>query len=275
MGLGKGLSSATAVVVAVSVYWDSDLVSVSGDGFCEYCDGFFGFGLGISIGLEIGYYLFIFFQPSDVSGVREGGSGLVMVVGYKVVWVVWIEKKIERSIPVSRASLGILTRDVLLFLQFSHMLVCLSYVLGLVLAGSDPGLSWFALWFFPVAFGLTLKYMAYSHCFRTEAGAAGTATSAHHRQKRHGHTQQQNPFHQTKSILTRFDAFNRLQAAAFAFGDNLPIPEIVTFGKSSLLEALIGFRFKGCLSVYGFFNSRAFANLGFEFSLNLGLGLSI
>ncbi|KAG5531937.1 hypothetical protein RHGRI_026518 [Rhododendron griersonianum] len=44
--------------------------------------------------------------------------------------------------------------DVLLFLQFSHMLACSSHVLGLVLAGSDTGLSWFALWFFPVAFGL-------------------------------------------------------------------------------------------------------------------------
>ncbi|KAI8003723.1 Synaptotagmin-2 [Camellia lanceoleosa] len=29
--------------------------------------GFFGFGMGISIGLVIGYYLFIYFQPTDVS----------------------------------------------------------------------------------------------------------------------------------------------------------------------------------------------------------------
>ena len=28
--------------------------------------GFFGFGLGTSIGLVIGYYMFIYFQPSDV-----------------------------------------------------------------------------------------------------------------------------------------------------------------------------------------------------------------
>ncbi|XP_062206853.1 dynamin-related protein 5A-like isoform X2 [Phragmites australis] len=46
----------------------------------------------------------------------------------------------------------------------------------------------------------------------------------------------------------RFEAYNRLQAAAVAFGEKLPIPEIVTIGgqsdgKSSLLEALLGFRF--------------------------------
>ncbi|KAK6946709.1 Dynamin, N-terminal [Dillenia turbinata] len=50
---------------------------------------------------------------------------------------------------------------------------------------------------------------------------------------------------QTKS---RFEAYNRLQAAAVAFGEKLPIPEIVAIGgqsdgKSSLLEALLGFRF--------------------------------
>ncbi|KAG8364931.1 hypothetical protein BUALT_Bualt18G0050000 [Buddleja alternifolia] len=46
----------------------------------------------------------------------------------------------------------------------------------------------------------------------------------------------------------RFEAYNRLQAAAVAFGETLPIPEIVAIGgqsdgKSSLLEALLGFRF--------------------------------
>ncbi|OIW05274.1 hypothetical protein TanjilG_03663 [Lupinus angustifolius] len=46
----------------------------------------------------------------------------------------------------------------------------------------------------------------------------------------------------------RFEAYNRLQAAAVAFGEKLPIPEIVVIGgqsdgKSSLLEALLGFRF--------------------------------
>ncbi|KAD2394462.1 hypothetical protein E3N88_41439 [Mikania micrantha] len=47
---------------------------------------------------------------------------------------------------------------------------------------------------------------------------------------------------------SRFEAYNRLQSAAVAFGENLPIPEIVALGgqsdgKSSLLEALLGFRF--------------------------------
>eukprot|EP00210_Caulerpa_lentillifera_P005392 g5154.t1 len=47
---------------------------------------------------------------------------------------------------------------------------------------------------------------------------------------------------------SRYEAFSRLQAAAVAFGENLPIPEIVAVGgrsdgKSSLLEAFLGFRF--------------------------------
>ncbi|KAG6689298.1 hypothetical protein I3842_11G167500 [Carya illinoinensis] len=47
---------------------------------------------------------------------------------------------------------------------------------------------------------------------------------------------------------SRFEAYNRLQAAAVAFGEKLPIPEIVALGgqsdgKSSLLEAFLGFRF--------------------------------
>ncbi|CAO2833390.1 unnamed protein product [Amaranthus hypochondriacus] len=51
-----------------------------------------------------------------------------------------------------------------------------------------------------------------------------------------------------KEFKSRFEAYNRLQAAAVAFGENLPIPEIVAIGgqsdgKSSLLEALLGFRF--------------------------------
>lgn len=49
-------------------------------------------------------------------------------------------------------------------------------------------------------------------------------------------------------LKRRFEAYNRLQAAAVAFGEKLPIPEIVALGgqsdgKSSLLEALLGFRF--------------------------------
>ena len=35
-------------------------------GFFSTILGLFGFGVGISAGLVIGYYLFIFFQPSDV-----------------------------------------------------------------------------------------------------------------------------------------------------------------------------------------------------------------
>lgn len=43
----------------------------------------------------------------------------------------------------------------------------------------------------------------------------------------------------------RYEAYSRLQAAAVAFGENLPIPEIVAIGgqsdgKSSLLEAFLG-----------------------------------
>ncbi|XVF18826.1 hypothetical protein REPUB_Repub11eG0056400 [Reevesia pubescens] len=50
------------------------------------------------------------------------------------------------------------------------------------------------------------------------------------------------------SSLSRFEAYNRLQAASVAFGEKLPFPEIVALGgqsdgKSSLLEALLGFRF--------------------------------
>ncbi|KAF5728300.1 dynamin-related protein 5A isoform X1 [Tripterygium wilfordii] len=50
------------------------------------------------------------------------------------------------------------------------------------------------------------------------------------------------------SSSSRFEAYNRLQAAAVAFGEKLPIPEIVALGgqsdgKSSLLEAFLGFRF--------------------------------
>ncbi|GAV72308.1 Dynamin_N domain-containing protein, partial [Cephalotus follicularis] len=61
------------------------------------------------------------------------------------------------------------------------------------------------------------------------------------------HNQNQNT-RQEESMTRRFEAYNRLQAAAVAFGEKLPIPEIVALGgqsdgKSSLLEALLGFRF--------------------------------
>jgi hypothetical protein len=48
----------------------------------------------------------------------------------------------------------------------------------------------------------------------------------------------------------RYEAYSRLQAAAVAFGEacSLPVPEIVAIGgqsdgKSSLMEAFLGFRF--------------------------------
>ncbi|XP_068665602.1 dynamin-related protein 5A [Aristolochia californica] len=55
-------------------------------------------------------------------------------------------------------------------------------------------------------------------------------------------------YHSNSEFRCRFEAYNRLQAAAVAFGEKLPIPEIVALGgqsdgKSSLLEALLGFRF--------------------------------
>lgn len=55
-------------------------------------------------------------------------------------------------------------------------------------------------------------------------------------------------FASVSNSKSRFEAYNRLQAATVAFGEKLPIPEIVALGgqsdgKSSLLEALLGFRF--------------------------------
>ena len=35
-------------------------------GFFSTIFGFFGFGIGITVGLVIGYFLFIYVQPSDV-----------------------------------------------------------------------------------------------------------------------------------------------------------------------------------------------------------------
>ncbi|XP_021722822.1 dynamin-related protein 5A-like [Chenopodium quinoa] len=73
--------------------------------------------------------------------------------------------------------------------------------------------------------------------------------------KRHHHqiaqTQNPNPnssMPSSSEFKSRFEAYNRLQAAAVSFGEKLPIPEIVAIGgqsdgKSSLLEALLGFRF--------------------------------
>ena len=35
-------------------------------GFFSSILGLFGFGVGISVGLVVGYFLFIYFQPTDV-----------------------------------------------------------------------------------------------------------------------------------------------------------------------------------------------------------------
>ncbi|KAH9609204.1 hypothetical protein KSS87_002240, partial [Heliosperma pusillum] len=81
-----------------------------------------------------------------------------------------------------------------------------------------------------------------------------TPSKSSHSSKRPHHQISQNPNpnpNPNSSIdqfKSRFEAYNRLQAAAVAFGEKLPIPEIVAIGgqsdgKSSLLEALLGFRF--------------------------------
>lgn len=58
------------------------------------------------------------------------------------------------------------------------------------------------------------------------------------------------------SSQLRYEAFARLQATAVAFGESLEIPEIVAIGgqsdgKSSLLEAFLGFRFNITMSEMG------------------------
>lgn len=76
-----------------------------------------------------------------------------------------------------------------------------------------------------------------------------TPTSTSISKKHHHHKQHPaDPNRSASEFKDRFEAYNRLQAAAVAFGEKLPIPEIVAIGgqsdgKSSLLEALLGFRF--------------------------------
>nr|GMD90184.1 dynamin-related protein 5A [Ipomoea batatas] len=80
---------------------------------------------------------------------------------------------------------------------------------------------------------------------KTPASERPPATSSNSKKHHHRH------HHEVPSaseMRNRFEAYNRLQAAAVAFGEKLPIPEIVAIGgqsdgKSSLLEALLGFRF--------------------------------
>ncbi|KAH6781047.1 Dynamin related protein 5A [Perilla frutescens var. hirtella] len=72
------------------------------------------------------------------------------------------------------------------------------------------------------------------------------SASRKHKQQQHQGMDTSNK--SSSEFKRRFEAYNRLQAAAVAFGEKLPIPEIVALGgqsdgKSSLLEALLGFRF--------------------------------
>ena len=58
-------------------------------------------------------------------------------------------------------------------------------------------------------------------------------------------SQGQGDIYDNPSSKVRYEAYSRLQAAAVAFGEQLPIPEIVAIGgqsdgKSSLLEAFLG-----------------------------------
>ncbi|XP_060189949.1 dynamin-related protein 5A [Lycium barbarum] len=75
----------------------------------------------------------------------------------------------------------------------------------------------------------------------TKTPTSTSVSKKHHHNKHH-------PSDPNSEFKDRFEAYNRLQAAAVAFGEKLPIPEIVAIGgqsdgKSSLLEALLGFRF--------------------------------
>ncbi|KAE8731765.1 Dynamin-related protein 5A [Hibiscus syriacus] len=74
-----------------------------------------------------------------------------------------------------------------------------------------------------------------------------TKTPSGKSKRSHSHLHETRDASYVSSSLSRFEAYNRLQAAAVAFGEKLPVPEIVALGgqsdgKSSLLEAL-GFRF--------------------------------
>ncbi|KAK6134564.1 hypothetical protein DH2020_031684 [Rehmannia glutinosa] len=85
--------------------------------------------------------------------------------------------------------------------------------------------------------------------FLNTPSKALSAEKSASRKQHHHHHQPMDTFNKSASeFKRRFEAYNRLQAAAVAFGEKLPIPEIVALGgqsdgKSSLLEALLGFRF--------------------------------
>ncbi|XP_076903647.1 dynamin-related protein 5A-like [Bidens hawaiensis] len=76
----------------------------------------------------------------------------------------------------------------------------------------------------------------------TPTKSSSSSVSRNHRQSH------RKPTDSSASFKARFEAYNRLQAAVVAFGEKLPIPEIVAIGgqsdgKSSLLEAFLGFWF--------------------------------
>ncbi|KAJ4821197.1 Dynamin-like [Rhynchospora pubera] len=83
---------------------------------------------------------------------------------------------------------------------------------------------------------------------KSHSSASASASSMHRRAPSPTNEGFSSSLGTTDSVRSRFEAYNRLQAVAVAFGENLPIPEVVALGgqsdgKSSLLEALLGFRF--------------------------------
>ncbi|CAA0815983.1 Dynamin-related protein 5A [Striga hermonthica] len=86
-----------------------------------------------------------------------------------------------------------------------------------------------------------------SNFLNTPSKSPSSDNSASRKRPRH-HQSMDTPGKSANELKRRYEAYNRLQAAAVAFGEKLPIPEIVALGgqsdgKSSLLEALLGFRF--------------------------------
>ncbi|GER53864.1 dynamin family protein [Striga asiatica] len=86
-----------------------------------------------------------------------------------------------------------------------------------------------------------------SNFLNTPSKSPSSENSASRKRPRH-HQSMDTPSKSAYELKRRYEAYNRLQAAAVAFGEKLPIPEIVALGgqsdgKSSLLEALLGFRF--------------------------------
>jgi hypothetical protein len=59
-------------------------------GFFSTVLGFFGFGIGVTLGLVIGYYLFIYFQPTDVK-VRSASFPLLF-------WLELSQKEVDLGI---------------------------------------------------------------------------------------------------------------------------------------------------------------------------------